>query len=256
VRNDLSGSDPTGTLVRSLRHSIQLFDAYICVSETARRSLISAIPESERRAQVIYNILGAEEMRERAKADPPPFLRSPVRVSILTVCRLRDHAKGLMRMVSVCQRLRNAGHAFIWYIIGDGQDREKLQAQIIMWKLQEVLVLLGELSNPFPAYLEADVIAMLSYYEGLSGMVNEARVMQKAVIATRVSGIDEQLINGENGLVVDNDEESIIKGMSLLLTDPALRKKLAQGGYPEYLLDDDLKIRKLEAVLLGSTFGA
>lgn len=247
IRNDLSGADPTGKLTAVLTRAAPWIDHFVCVSEVTKHGLISAVPAAVGKTEVIYNILDAATMRSRAqdRADPfPPRVGGALR--ILTVCRLIDRAKGLLRMVRVCVRLAEAGHDFCWYVAGDGPDRQLLEDAIRDAGVQNRMILLGLLPNPFPAYVHTDLVAMLSHYEGLSGVVNEARVLARPVIATRVSGIDEQLTDGVNGLVVDNDEQAIVAGMERLLVDHMLRNHLAHGGYPAALLDDDAKVVRVE----------
>lgn len=252
IRNDLSGADPTGAVARSLRRAVPGIDRFICVSDVARRSLVTAVPEAAGKAVVIYNILDAPAMRARAAEATPPFAALPDgSPTVLSVCRLNERAKGLRRMVRVCRALADAGVPFHWFIAGDGPDRPVLEAEIARQGMARRMTLLGQLENPFPAYRAADLVAMLSNYEGLCGVVNEARVLGKAVIATQVSGIDEQLADGVNGLVVKQDDEAIVAAMSRLLTDAALRARLAAGGYPAALLDDAGKLDRLEAVFLG-----
>jgi glycosyltransferase involved in cell wall biosynthesis len=72
------------------------------------------------------------------------------------------------------------------------------------------------------------------------------------VIATRFSGIEEQIEHGVNGLIVEQDVESICAGLVSLIRDPGLRDQLGSGGYPRQLLDDRAKIDKLLA-LIGTT---
>ncbi len=251
IRNDLSGADPSGRVTAALRSAAGELDNFICVSEVSRKSLLMAVPEAQSKAVVIHNILAPEEMREMAGKAPPPF--EPSRdglVNILTVCRLNDRAKGLVRMARVCRALKDKGLKFHWYIAGSGTDRTLLEAEISALDIGDCMSLLGTLQNPFPAYQAADLIAMLSHYEGLCGVINEARVLGKAVIATRVSGIDEQLVSEKNGLVVEQEDADIIAGMTRMLTDPEFRKGLARGGYPAALLDDEAKLGRLEDLFL------
>lgn len=158
-------------------------------------------------------------------------------------------------MARVCRALKDKGLAFHWWIAGSGPDQALLEAEIETLGIQDRMSLLGVLPNPFPAYRAADIVAMLSNYEGLCGVINEARVLGKPVIATRVSGIDEQLVTEENGLIVEQDDADIIAGMTRMLTDAALRDKLAAGGYPDALLDDAAKLNRLEALFLGKGAG-
>nr|WP_297096636.1 glycosyltransferase [Thermomonas sp.] len=84
--------------------------------------------------------------------------------------------------------------------------------------------------------------AVLSRYEGLCGVVNEARVLERPVIATRFAGIEEQIESGVNGLIVEQDVDAICDGLASLIRDAGLRQRLAQGGYPPELLDDEAKL--------------
>lgn len=247
IRNDLSGADPTGRVAAALSRAEQGLHYFVCVSEVARRALVAAVPTAAAKAVVIYNILDADTMRARAREGPNPFPpRREGHLRVLTLCRLSDRAKGLLRMVRVCQQLAERGHDFTWYVAGDGPDRGLLENAIHVAGQKSRMVMLGALANPFPAYAHADVVAMLSNYEGLSGVVNEARVIGRPVVATRVSGIDEQLSDGVNGLVVENDEDAILTGMERLLSDGELRARLAAGGYSAALLDDEAKLDRLE----------
>ena len=249
VRNDLGGADPTGRLRAELARAEQSIDWFVCVSEVTRRSLIAAIPHAAPKAVVIYNLLDAKSMTALARVGQDPFPpRHGKEIRILTVCRLVDRPKGLYRMVRVCRRLHEAGHTFRWFIIGDGQDRENLEHAIQQAGMTKRMIVMGQMENPFPAFANADIVAMLSNYEGLSGVVNEARVLERPVIATRVSGVDEQLIDNVNALVVENAEDAIFIGMEKLLADSILRDRLARGGYPNYLLDDEGKVSLLESL--------
>uniref|UniRef100_UPI00351288A1 glycosyltransferase n=1 Tax=Brevundimonas sp. TaxID=1871086 RepID=UPI00351288A1 len=92
---------------------------------------------------------------------------------------------------------------------------------------------------------------LASRFEGLSGMVNEAKVAGRPVVATRVSGVDEQLVDGKNGLIVNNDEDALVEGLDRILSDPALRARLTNDWLPPALLDDSAKLDRLEALLRG-----
>ena len=149
-------------------------------------------------------------------------------------------------------RLVQAGHDFRWYVAGEGADRALFELAIAERGLCDRVVLLGRLTNPFPAYAAADVVVMPSYYEGLNGAVNEAKVAGRAVVATRVSGIDEQIINGETGLIVDNDEDDLVRGIGAVISDAVLRARLTNDRMPAALLDDSVKLQRLEALFVGS----
>lgn len=253
IRNDFDGHFPARERsIREIRASEKSFDHYICVSDVARRSLVQAIPEIAGKATVVYNILDVDAMRTAAEGVPNPFPDGPPgRIKILSVCRLKDRSKGLFRMVRLCQRLVEDGHDFVWYVVGEGPDRAAFEAAIAQAGLQDRMILLGFLQNPFPAYRDADLVAMLSYYEGLCGVVNEAKVMGCAIIATQVSGIDEQLTDQQNGFIVENDEAAIYHMMTSVLASDALLRKTRNDDYPAGILDDGHKLDRVESLFLG-----
>jgi glycosyltransferase involved in cell wall biosynthesis len=252
IRSDFRGYFPArDASIRHIRANEKYFDYYICVSEFSRQSLVQAIPEIAEKATVVYNIIDAQAMRIAAGRDPNPFpATSSAKVTLLSVCRLKDKSKGLFRMVRLCKRLVEDGRDFVWYVIGDGPDRVSFQAAIDDARLQNHMVLLGFMRNPFPAYREADLVAVLSYYEGLCGVVNEAKVMGCAVIATKVSGINEQLNDQVNGFIVENDEDVIYQTLTSVLSSKALLKKTRNFDYPSEILDDKRKIEKIEHLFL------
>lgn len=251
IRSDLSGADGSGRLAKRLAKACRKTDRYVCVSDLCRDSLLASVPGAAQKAEVVHNILGVEQMRRLAFGSPSPYVETSERLRVLTVCRLQDKAKALLRMLRVHAALARAGYDFDWYVVGDGPDRSMLAAAIESEGLQDRFHLVGGVANPFPYYRHADMVAMLSYYEGLCGAVNEGKVMGKPVLATEVSGIREQIEHGCNGWVVANDEKAIIDGLRLLLDDDALRGRLANDHLPPALLDDEAKLDALENIFRG-----
>lgn len=250
IRTDLSGIDDDGRMASGIGKYLNEIRWYVCVSETARASLGKAVPGAEDKAVVIYNVLDTAAMRRKLAlaADPYPAAQRGL-LRILTVCRLQDRDKAIFRMARVCRTLLDDGHQFVWYVVGAGSDRERLEAMTGELGLEQHMVLLGEMSDPFPAYKYADLVAVLSYREGLCGVINEAKVSGCAVLATRVSGVAEQLAHGENGWIVENDEESIVAGLGHLLSNPDVLARLKNDDYPAPILDDEHKLLSLERLI-------
>ena len=185
--------------------------------------------------------------RMMAEADNP-FEPGDDSFKIVSVCRVKDHAKGVFRMLNVCERLVRAGLRVKWYLVGDGPDLPALREEIRKRGMEKVFLTPGKKDNPFAYYLHADLVAVPSYYEGLCGIVNEAKVAGAAVAATEFSGIREQITPGENGVIFKNDEDSIFEGLRELIGDPEKVSKLKNHLYPEAILNDDLKVRKICAL--------
>lgn len=250
IRSDLSHCDPHGKADRNIRKWQDKVDFYVCVSGTAKASFDAKYPMLAERSLVIYNIINKDQMLAMAEGQPNPY-EGQKGLKVVTVCRLQEASKGLLRMVKVHRRLLDEGIPHVWNLVGDGSDKERLQAAINQAGVQETFLLRGHQSNPFPYYLHADVCATLSYFEGLCGAVNEAKVMGRPVVATKFSGIEEQIVDGESGLIVENSEDAIFEGMKKILTDNGLRQKLANRDLHRAIADDGYKLELLTGLLSG-----
>lgn len=250
VRND-AADDRQGKLKRNIACYQHQIDAYVCVSQSVQDSLVSLYPDLAAKAVKIYNLIDPDAMR-RASAGNNPLAEDGAALSVLSVCRLQESQKALLRMVEVHRRLLDAGLPHVWHVLGDGPDRALLEHAIQAQGVAASFKLHGAVSNPYTYYKHADLVAVLSRYEGLCGVVNEARVLERPVIATRFAGVEEQIDTGVNGLVVAQDVEAICSGMTTLLQDSDLRERIAQGGYPQVLLDDSVKVDMLLRLIAGT----
>lgn len=244
IRSDVAQCATKTKIVSNIEKYKEAIDQIICVSGTAKQSVDRLVPSCADKAKVVYNIIDAAEMRTKLEGAEDPYPESPY-VKVVSVCRMVDKAKGLFRMLEAYDRLYQRGIVFEWYFVGDGADLPKMKAMVEDKPYREHIHFEGEKANPFPYYKYADLVAVLSYYEGLCGIVNEAKVSGAAVIATEFSGIHEQLTHGENGWIVENDRDNIVEGLARLLTDHALRERLHNFMYPDALLNDDDKIKQL-----------
>ena len=87
------------------------------------------------------------------------------------------------------------------------------------------------------AYRNSDVFLLNSTVDesgdrdGLPNVLLEAQSQSLAVITTSVSGIPELVVDGVNGLLVeDGDNAALLKAIEWLATDGALRKRLGENG--------------------------
>ena len=92
-------------------------------------------------------------------------------------------------------------------------------------------------SDPLPqrelaaAYADADVVLKLSRVEGMSGPPLEGFHMGATCVVTGVTGHEEFVVHGENGLVVEwDDARGTARALDLLARDRALLHRLRWGA--------------------------
>lgn len=131
--------------------------------------------------------------------------------------------KAFDRLLRIMKRFKDEGYSAELWLLGDGTFRSDMERFIESNELKDNIRLLGFQSNPYQYMNECDVFVCSSIAEGFSTVITEALILGIPVISTEVSGIREQLgENGEYGIITHNDEESLYKGMKLLLDDAEL----------------------------------
>jgi trehalose synthase len=78
----------------------------------------------------------------------------------------------------------------------------------------------------------ADVVVQKSLAEGFGLTVAEAMWKQRPVVASRLGGIQDQIVDGESGLLVDDPRDFAAFGAAIngLLADPARSKRLGEAA--------------------------
>jgi glycosyltransferase involved in cell wall biosynthesis len=114
---------------------------------------------------------------------------------------------------------------------GEGDQEEALRAQVESLHLEERVHFLGFRRDVHQVIAAMDVFTLPSEKEGLSIAVMEAMAIGRPVVATRISGMDEVVLDGENGLLVPPcDGPALAEALQMLLCDPAKRREFAANG--------------------------
>ena len=199
---------------------LKYYDKVFCVSESVKRRFDELAPAYTDKAEVLYNVLDADDIRRKAsQALPDDFAKYPNK--LVTLGRLHSQ-KGIDIAVKAAAKLRRQGVDFIWLVLGEGDQRAELEAMIHSYRLEQCFVLKGHVDNPYPYIKAADVYVQPSRYEGYSLALQEARIIAKPIVASDVPSSREQIIDGRNGILDRLDETALADGISRLLGDSSL----------------------------------
>ena len=118
-------------------------------------------------------------------------------------------------------------------IVGSGWLSDTFREQVRRMGLNRVVSFLGKMSHfELPRiYNESDVVVLPSLYEPFGKVLIEAMSCKRPVIATRVDGIPEVVLDGKTGLLVQpRDPEAVANAVLSLLSDDSLRHKMGSRG--------------------------
>jgi len=113
-------------------------------------------------------------------------------------------------------------------VVGDGALREAHEAQSRSLGIDHRVIFTGFLQD-IPGVLAClDILVFSSEWEGLPVTLLEAMAMKRPVVSTRAGGIPKVIDSGQNGLLVDvNDPDGLAQACLSILSDPALKQRLA-----------------------------
>ena len=153
-------------------------------------------------------------------AQQPISLPSEDGLTLVTVGRLVPQ-KGYDIAAKAAWLLKEHGVRFHWYVVGGGNSTP-IEKDIAQYGIRDCFTLLGAKANPYPYMKAADIYVQTSKFEGYCLTLAEARMLNVPCVTTNFDVVYAQMINGENGLVVEMNAEAVADGIIRLATDQEL----------------------------------
>jgi glycosyltransferase involved in cell wall biosynthesis len=193
----------------------------ICVAHSELEAGLRARTCRADRAVVIHNgiELGPRPARRERPGEP---------VTLVSVGRMRA-PKDFVTLVRAMTALDPAAARL--RIVGDGPDRDAVEAEIRSHGLHDAVELLGERDDVPEILAAADVFVLSSHSEGLPMSVLEAMATGLPVVASAVGGVPEAVADRETGLLVaPRDPGALGEALDRLVSDAGLRVRLGAAG--------------------------
>ena len=181
------------------------------VSKAALNSFTTVFPQLKDVAELRYNIVDPVQITTLAM-ETSECIREPNAKTIVTLGMLTKE-KGQDIVPEVAVKLKTAGIAFKWYLIGDGGLRTTIEKRAKVLGVGNEVIMLGTQMNPYPYLSQADVYVQTSIHEGFCITLAEAKVFNIPIISTDCAGAHEQLDERLNCMVVERDVSRIYEAI-------------------------------------------
>lgn len=198
--------------------SYQSFYQIIGVSQTACDS-INQLYNLSSKVTLLYNPIDSEYIKEQANKNITPKFPLKEQTRIVSIGRLVP-VKAYSRLLRIITKLKEENYPIELWLLGDGEERGSLEQYITEHQLESIVTLWGFQDNPYAYLKQCDLFVCSSISEGYSTAVTEALILGLPVITTNCSGMHELLKNGECGIITENSEEALYKGLKQLLDNP------------------------------------
>ncbi len=219
----------------------------ITISEQCRQCILREFPEAE--VSVLENITVARDVREKSLAGECPEFSGFDGLKLLTVARLNPY-KGVDIAIDGAMELKKQGIPFLWLVVGDGPERERLQAQLHRLELGEQIRLLGSRGNPYPYMRACDILVQPSRVEGKSIVLDEAKILGKLIVATNYTTVKDSLQHLQTGYVTEIDSRALAQGILRLYQDPSLQRQITENLRQLPQEDEALLRRYIETMFM------
>jgi glycosyltransferase involved in cell wall biosynthesis len=229
IGGDLAPLEALGKPVVRLTHSLlQRNRAVVIVLSSRMMSYVVAHDFSLPGMRLIPNGV------DTSRFTPPHEASSEEQAqSVICISKLR-YEKGIDVLLQawrlIQEQLPQPSHARL-IIVGDGPLQAQLEHQAIDLGITDSVEFVG-LQSDVPAQLHRASLAVLpSRWEGMPNALLEAMACSLACVATRVSGSEDIIQHGINGLLVEpEDDQSMAQALLTLLCDQTLAQRYGQAA--------------------------
>ena len=177
----------------------------------------------------------------------------------LTITRLVPR-KNIINTLKALKKLRDSGYKFMYYIAGDGPDKNQIQNYIQSNLLDNCVKLLGNISDDKKNVLlqKSNIFLLPSIHDNINGSIEgygiayiEANLYGIPVISGNTGGATEAVINNSTGIQTDGSEAGIELAIKSLIKNPLNYHEIIshahkhdytkQDNFIKFILKDHIK---------------
>jgi glycosyltransferase involved in cell wall biosynthesis len=200
-------------------------DGVVAISQAIGDVLLGAGVDRER-IRVISSGIDCRNFESTGKR------RSHAHEPVIVGCLARlEERKGHQYLLEAAAILKADGLKIRYKIGGDGPLRTGLEAQAKRLNIGDDVQFMGFVADAADFFAGTDICVMPSLYEGLGVAALEAMAAGRAVVASRVGGLAEAVIDGINGFLIEpRDARALAAAIAKLARSPSVAESMGNHG--------------------------
>jgi glycosyltransferase involved in cell wall biosynthesis len=201
----------------------------VAISERVRRQLKQHYRVPDDRIVTIpngINLSRFDPANVKSRAEVRRSFGVPDDVSLLLFVGSQFRLKGLEFVIRALAEMKT--RAILLVVGGDSAAPCKRLAEQL--GVRDRVIFAGARSDLPSIYPAADAFVLPTLYETFALVCLEAMASGLPVLASPVGGIEDYLIDGENGIHIQREPKEIAARLDRVLNDPALHERLREGG--------------------------
>lgn len=215
------------------------FGHYIVFSDEFKETLVKRGFKDE----LIYTAYNGIDFDEDIKFDSKEEFLKPYNIDfkdkvIVGILARLDQVKDHATFIRAANLVLKENKDIIFLIAGDGFEEKKLKDMVEDFKIGDNVYFLDYVEDPDSFFNAIDINILTSLSEGFPYVLLEGARMKKMIISTKVGGLENLIVDGHNGYLIDvGDEFALREKLNLLIHNKDKIKELGDNLY------SDLKAR-------------
>ena len=207
-------------------------DKIICISDAEKQSALDKKICREDKLQVIFNGVDIESYENGVRgAIKRKDLNIPEDAFVVGMVGRMSPQKAPDVFVKMAKQVKDEVPNAHFIIVGKGNQEDEIRKYAEDNGLSDNLHITGWVDNPM-SYVELfDVACLLSRWEGFGLVLPEYMMASKPIVASKVDAIPNIIRDGENGLLVEVDDDiGASKAVLRIYREDELRNRLVAQG--------------------------
>ena len=207
------GEKLSGEKVEKYKKQYKKYDKILTICDTMRDEFVEILGMDKTKVELVYNPINLEIIRKKAEDVNPKYGNYLKEDYFLQVSRLTQQ-KQPEHLVDIYYKLKQRGIKEKLYFIGNGEKVKLIRQKIKEYNLEDDIILLGQIENPYPFFKNAKLFLHTAKYEGLPTVLLESLAFGTPVVAYDCPTGPKDILgkNSEYGeLIPLNDKDTFVK---------------------------------------------
>lgn len=249
-----------GAIPKVIYRAVDLFtgryvNRFIVVSEFLRNTLIEkrGVP-----AQIVTKIYNGIEVDHYRPNVAPAILRTQLSIlpnaPLIGALGRMVWQKGFRYLLEAAPYILEVFPEAKFLLVGEGPDRPHLEALARELRISESVIFAGFRTDIKDILSAIEILAVPSLLEGFPMITLEAMAMAKPIVATKINGINEQITDNKEGILIPpRNPEALAEAVLRLIKDIELGSALGAAARMkvERCFPVEKMIRETEGVYLS-----
>ena len=158
------------------------YSKIFAITRVMKEEFINKVEIDEKKVELVYNPIDLKLIEKKAENIEKKYENYLKQDYFLQVSRLTQQ-KQPEHLVDIYYKLKQSGIKEKLYFIGDGEKKEIIKQKIKEYNLEDDIILLGQIENPYPFFKNAKLFVHTAKYEGLPTVLLESLALGTPVVS-------------------------------------------------------------------------